>query len=446
MHEHILAYGDACGSICESLAGKIGRALGDRHRLVGPDPEHLLRLKTGSGGFTGNRGPNARGRSRKDGMNVDEDKEGRMKVKLPNQSTMPTRDAIIAHERAHQPYCSWCGHCVMGEADDVAHAKTSDETAHPRVVMNYMFRGEGVESKPILVTFGDGKQYLVAMAVCGKGSSGMTPERVTDWMVNLGHNQLTINSAQEPAVTDLQSEARKKYAEELGKLIKEVNGIRVAVKTQVEISLEISSVGESQPNWLSLGINIGRKLKSDDAIWPRFIENAADFFNRFKVGEGGLTPFKRMKGRESNQPIAAFGGKMLYHVPKQISKTRGNATARWEEAILLGFHVKSNEYMSGSKRGVIKVHSIKITAPELCWDSGFISDIQGVPGRPVLGRMSLKIASYIGGGTHAGLDSDSDVETTDPITDEVQAEKSERRKSVTRRFHITKQDRQIWPT
>lgn len=45
---------------------------------------------------------------------------------------------------------------------------------------------------------------------------------------------------------------------------------------------------------------IGRKLNLDDKIWPRMIEYAVGTFNRFEIGDDGMSFFKRLKGRESS--------------------------------------------------------------------------------------------------------------------------------------------------
>ena len=103
----------------------------------------------------------------------------------------------------------------------------------------------------------------------------------------------------------------------------------------------------------SLENKIRRKLSNEGNIWPWLIEYAADTFNRFKVGDDGATPFKRFKGRGSNQRMAAFAEKSMFHVPKQIAKKRDKAVSRWEGGILLGFHARSNEYLIGTHKDTI---------------------------------------------------------------------------------------------
>ena len=42
-------------------------------------------------------------------------------------------------------------------------------------------------------------------------------------------------------------------------------------------------------------------------IWHWSVEHAIVTFKRYKIGENGVTPHKRVQGREANIPIAAFG-------------------------------------------------------------------------------------------------------------------------------------------
>lgn len=185
----------------------------------------------------------------------------------------------------------------------------------------------------------------------------MTPERVSKWIAGLGYRKVIINSDQEPAMLDLQEESRRRIVEERRKLVKDIES------TLSEIVLENPPVGEFESNGAIQSIlkqvqgqirtlrlafegKIVRKLKGDDDAGPRFIEYAADTFNRFKVGEDGLTTFKGLKGREPNLPIVACAEKIMSHVPKTNS--------------------------------------------------------QGIPSRPIPGRMSLETQSYIGGSEQEG--------------------------------------------
>ena len=95
-------------------------------------------------------------------------------------------------------------------------------------------------------------------------------------------------------------------------------------KNDSVVVLENSPVGESKSNGavenaikriqgqvgtprLALEDPAGRNIDLDPNIWQWLGECAADTFNRYKIGDDGVSPYKRVKGRESTVLAAAFG-------------------------------------------------------------------------------------------------------------------------------------------
>ena len=63
-----------------------------------------------------------------DGNNDAEAEErGASGVKVAHKPVLPNKEEIERLVCLHQPYRSWCRHCVMGRADDAAHKRTPEE-------------------------------------------------------------------------------------------------------------------------------------------------------------------------------------------------------------------------------------------------------------------------------------------------------------------------------
>lgn len=201
--------------------------------------------------------------------------------------------------------------------------------------------GEGESGNPTLVLVEDKNKYRAATTAMSKGSMGMTPERVANWIINVGYGKIILKSDKEPAIADLQNESNERLTKEMHELAKHVSSIKS------EVVLENSPVGGSQSDGIVEGTieqiqgqirtmrldfesKFRRKFTPEYFVWPRHIEYAADTFNRFRVGEEGLTPFKRLKARDSAQPVAAFGEKLLFQRPKQVVKRMDKSQSRWE--------------------------------------------------------------------------------------------------------------------
>ena len=57
---------------------------------------------------------------------------------------------------------------------------------------------------------------------------------------------------------------------------------------------------------LALGDAIASKFSPGVEVWQWVVEYCSDTFSRYEVGKGGVTPYKRAKGRESIAAVASF--------------------------------------------------------------------------------------------------------------------------------------------
>lgn len=70
-------------------------------------------------------------------------------------------------------------------------------------------------------------------------------------------------------------------------------------------------------------------------------------------------PKKRIKGRESNAPLAKFGEKVYYHPAKRQTNKNDTVEPAWSEGMCLGLLWMGDEYAIVSRKRLIRAHSIK---------------------------------------------------------------------------------------
>ena len=296
----------------------------------------------------------------------DAQEEGGMETTVPNTPTLQSEQEVEKHKFTHQPYRSWCKHCAMGKANDVAHKQIDGEGAHPAIAMVYVSTGDE-KSTALVLTFCDSKEeYRAAMASMWKGSSGQILGRAVDWISNLGCSKAILKADQEFAITGLQRDSKRIYVEEMTGLTKSMGSINANVVpenppvggSQASGAVESTIKQIQGPNRtlrLALESNNTWKLQFDDPVWFWLIECVAGTFNRFRVGESCVIPFKRVAGMDSRQPLAAFVGKVIFHLSKQMAKKLDKSATRWEEYIFICFNLGSNGYFVGT-RGELSNH------------------------------------------------------------------------------------------
>ena len=75
-----------------------------------------------------------------------------------------------------------------------------------------------------------------------------------------------------------------------------------------------------------LGHTLGEEFDIASDLWHWSVERAADTYNRCKIGGDEVTPYKQIKVRYANIPIAAFGEKVLYHFIQKSVRERQTRT------------------------------------------------------------------------------------------------------------------------
>lgn len=134
-----------------------------------------------------------------------------------------------------------------------------------------------------------------------------------------------FKSGQQLAVTDLEGVSREEGLKAMDELTKHIKSLRfMGDDENHSVAPGDSQAGESTSNGaiervikrvqgqmrtirFALQDSAGEQISEEPDLWQLPIEFAADIFNRFKIGSVGVTPCKRVKGREPNVPIARSG-------------------------------------------------------------------------------------------------------------------------------------------
>jgi len=85
--------------------------------------------------------------------------------RLVPQPREPTQGEREAHQATHQPYASWCAHCIAGRGRDTGHFRstTADDDAIPTVQLDYGFLRSDEPDDP---------QQAVMVGVCSSTGYG----------------------------------------------------------------------------------------------------------------------------------------------------------------------------------------------------------------------------------------------------------------------------------
>ena len=114
------------------------------------------------------------------------------------------------------------------------------------------------------------------------------------------------------------------------------------------------------------------------------VKHAADCVSRYYKGQDGLTPHRRLRGREFKIDVCEFGECVWYMKPGTVGKDKFDS--KWEEGVWLGVVDSSGEKIIGTADGCIKVRSIKRKSGEDKWNKAMMESVRGVPWEVIPGH------------------------------------------------------------
>ena len=303
----------------------------------------------------------------------------------------PTKKMIEDHEVSHLPFRSWCAACVRGRAKSQPHYSVGERPeAMSTFSVDYGFFGSPGETPlqdvsgrdlPVLVAFDRKSKAVFAHPVPHKGL--MKDGHVDDYPVKrlvqdldrLGYKRVNGKSDQEPAllnvlkavkthwkgewVPEKSPKGESKSNGEVERAVQTVHGIARTLKQHVE-------------GYTRLVLD----PKSPVLAW--LVEYSAVLHYLFHRDSGdGMTPYQRVKGKEWQVALPAFGEAVDYK-----RHTRHKLEARWSRGVYLGVKPETTERIIGTPEGVLVVQSIRRVPEGERYDSDAISRVAGLPWKP----------------------------------------------------------------
>ena len=124
----------------------------------------------------------------------------------------------------------------------------------------------------------------------------------------------------------------------------------------------------------------GKVIDPKSPLLGWLIEHVGTLYTLYAYDENakdGLTPYRKIKGRDWNIALPPFGECVYYRV-----RTTHKLDVRWDTGIFLGIRLHTTEKIIGSSKGVVAVQSIRRKPEDQQWDVELLQSIQGTPWAP----------------------------------------------------------------
>ena len=242
----------------------------------------------------------------------------------------------------------------------------------------------GGAQMPVLVVRDRKSKALFAHLVPSKGVEHFYPEHALVRDIKfLGYPSVVIKSDQAPAIKALAEAVKNSFAAK--------GGVRVQLENSPKGDDHGKSNGEAEAA-VEITQGLCRTYKDacekglGELIDPRspflgwLVEHAASMYTLYAHDEAlkdGLTPFRRLKGRDWGVALPSWGETVDYRV-----RTTHKFEARWRVGIFCGVRVSTTEKIMATEDGVVVVQSIRRKPKEHRWDMELFKKVKGAPWAP----------------------------------------------------------------
>ena len=229
----------------------------------------------------------------------------------------------------------------------------------PTIEFDYTFGSERANDEEhkvtILVAVDDIYGLFAAIPVRKKGPRD---EYVARALVNhierLGFVRADMKRDQEPSTLDVAKAVVSRCSSTSLMIVSTPKGS----KGSLGKAERANGTVQGQIRALRAGVNeyYGIDLKADHILVPWMVRRAAWILNRFLIRASGKTPYRALRGKNYDQPIAAFGECVMYR------DTDADATKlkpRWKGGIFVGKLDLTEEFAVLTESGAPKVRTIK---------------------------------------------------------------------------------------
>ena len=279
----------------------------------------------------------------------EEDFEGSEEAKelpnvIPKCHKKPTVSEIVAYNRSHTPYRSWCKHCVAGRAPNLPHRPRrpdqgilKNEIAADYCVLRNAARDV---SQPVLVAHDRRTGIYIAHAVPFKGAG-------VEWIAcGMCESVGTTAESYSGRMASLRSWTSWLRSPDSGETCRLSNGFVERAIQPVEDMIRTHK--------LALEEKIGEVLKVDTAamVADRALRR---LLNKSQQGKDVRTPCERSRGKQFSGSMLEFGSQVMLKVLDKVSG--GVMQERWVEGTWLGNQFTTLEHLVARKSDGVVVRT-----------------------------------------------------------------------------------------
>ena len=310
-------------------------------------------------------------------------------AKLKHAPCLPSPTEVEKHCATHLPYRSWCPICVKAKAKEDAHRRGTEglgeKTGYPVISMDYAF----LESKITALVVKDDATGGVLMYDCetkGPGDAWVLKQLVRD-LDDWGRQHIHVKTDGEPAMLALQ----KALAVMRTYKTLPINPPEYNPQSNGSAEKAVQDV-VGQARCLLLGLEARLKQNLDPGIpfmkW--LLRHAAFLLTRYSVGKDGLTPWRRLTGRNQAGTIVELGERVFAKLSLKRPATKRKAkhgkrklAARSVEGIWAGIYPRTGEHLVIRHDGeAIRVRTIHRVVEQERWNVDMIRGVRATPRRP----------------------------------------------------------------
>ena len=303
---------------------------------------------------------------------------------------LPSRAEVEKHECTHYPYRSWCKVCVAAKARELPHARRGlngkdEETGLPTIAMDY----EHIEDKITMLVAKDELSGAVLAYDCeckGPKDAWVVRQLARD-LADWGRADICLKSDGEAAMLAMQT------------ALASTRTARTILRNPPAYNPQTNGAAEkavqdvtAHVRVLLLALEDRLKVKIDVKLpvvkW--MIRHAAFLHTRYSVGHDGLTPWRRLTGKNWTGAVVEFGecvlGKLALKKPnldKKAKKTKKKLVARSVEGIYVGLYPRTGEHLISRLDGeVIRVRTVTRMVVQDRWNPDKVLGIRAMPRMP----------------------------------------------------------------
>ena len=164
--------------------------------------------------------------------------------------------------------------------------------------------------------------------------------KVSEEIELLGHNAIIIKTDGENAIVAVQKELIKRRDKQT--IPQNPPAYNPQSNGAVEKAVQDA---DAQLRCLKIGLEekINTKIETGWPILLWMIEYAGILLSRYTVSRDGKTPHQRLYGKRCNQPVCAFGERVLAELAVRKSSRKCKLRDRWIDAVWVGVVPKTGE-------------------------------------------------------------------------------------------------------